>query len=112
MVFVRRILVICIYLFGGDVHLVVSQIITCVLVRLWQILARFAPNHEDCVTVLLHAFQEGREIEIRDDLRARWNHVGRVQVIPHTMYFPDGEPMVDRMADESLLVIEISNGCL
>lgn len=74
---------------------------------LWA-LRIFSLDRKNLISLTLNSYQEGRKIKIRNYL---WHSfVCTVQVIPHSINFPQWKPMVWRITDESNLISKIFVG--
>ena len=96
---------------GWNIHLVIPQPIpiSCIaLIWLWQILR--TPDNKYDVSILLDTLQKSLEIETTNDLGSWWEHVCRIEIIPDSVDFPNGKPMVFWVAYKGFFIIVISYG--
>lgn len=60
---------------------------------------------EDLIATIFDCLEKGREVKIWDYFRQPF--VSAIEVIPYIFYFPEGKPMIRRVADEPLLFDKI-----
>lgn len=79
-----------------------------VLIWLWQIFRR--PDNKNDVPILLDTLQKSLEIETTNNLWTWWEHISRIEIIPDSVDFPNGKPMVFRVAYKRFFIIVIPYG--